>query len=198
MLPILATFVFGIVEVSFLLRDYATVASDVRIGARIASTGADAGPGGCTPGPDGPPCVPASVPLIAQRAADAIQRSGSALPPDAIDHVLIYQANAEGFPGANGSTFMPATCAGVPNCVRFTWVRSRDAFRYADGAWASAQISACFPGTETDPLDRVGVHLQARHQTLTGLLGRSFTLSERAVMDFEPLPTQTCAAGQHQ
>jgi hypothetical protein len=194
--PILVLLVFGIIEFSFVLRDYQVVSSDVRAGARIASTGADAGPGTCEVYVGAPPCTSGNSPALAQLAADAIQREGSAMPPNSINYILVYQANDKGFPGANGSTAMPSSCAGVANCVKFTWqpnaASGAGAFRYADGVWLSKNISACFPGNATWPLNRVGVYMNATHKMITGLFGSSITISDRAAFDFEPLPTASC------
>jgi TadE-like protein len=197
-MPILALLVFGIIEFGFLLRDYAGVSSLVRTGARIASTGADHGPGVCDTSSGAPVCTPASSPALAQEAADAIQRSGIASNPDQIQYILVYKANDKGFPGADGSTAMPADCSGIANCVKFVWRPTVDKFKFNSGSWNSTTISACFPGNSTNPMDRVGIYLKANHQMLTGLFGSSITLSDRAVMDFEPLATQSCGSGQHQ
>jgi hypothetical protein len=195
--PILCLLVFGIIEFAFVLRDYTVVSSDVRVGARIASTGAGDGPGTCDMSYSGaPPCTPASSPALAQMAADAIQREGSAMPGNQINYILVYKANSSGYPGADGNTSMPANCAGVASCVRFTWKQSANGgtggFRYTDGSWNSSTISACFPGSQNSPLDRVGVFMNATHHMMTGLFGASLTISDRAVFDFEPLPTATC------
>jgi Flp pilus assembly pilin Flp len=194
--PILVLLVFGIIEFSFLLRDYSVVASDVRSGTRIASTGAGTGPGTCEVYTGAPPCLGTSAPALAQMAADAIQREGSAMVPSSINYILVYKANDKGYPGANGSTTMPSNCSGVASCVRFTWQPNAGggtgAFRYADGTWNSSTISACFPGNATNPLDRVGVYMNATHRMMTGLFGSSITISDHAAFDFEPLPTATC------
>lgn len=197
MLPLLVLLVFGIIEMAFLVRDHVVVTSDVRVGARLASTAAGAGPATCPTGPDAPPCTPQTAPALAQLAADGIQRAGSAMPVDNIDYIMVYQANAQGYPGADGTTSMPSSCSGVADCVMFTWNKTSNAFRYAGGVWDSASISACFPGSQLNPLDRVGVYLHATHKMLTGLFGRSIGMSDRAVMDFEPLATQVCGARQH-
>jgi hypothetical protein len=172
------------------------VASDVRNGARIASTGAGAGPGTCDTYDGAPPCTSASSPALAQLAADAIQRDGSAMPTDEIDYILVYQANPQGYPGSDGNTTTPSSCSGYSNCVKFTWAphanSGQGAFRYSSGAWDSSSISACFPGNSTNPLDRVGVYMHATHPMVTGLFGATVGLSDHAVMDFEPLPTATC------
>src|SRR5262245_44071723 len=115
--PILLLVLLGIIELTFLMRDHAVVVSDTRLAARVASTGADAGPGVCATGVDAPPCVPANVPALAQEAADAVQRSGSAMPVDQIQYLLVYKANANGYPGSMSS--MPTSCSGIASCVMF-------------------------------------------------------------------------------
>lgn len=196
-LPLLAMLVFGIIEFSLALRDHSVVTSNVRTAARVAATGAGTGAATCFTGPDEPPCASAYSPAFAQEAADAVQRSGTAMPEDYLDFILIYKANSQGFPGAEGNLTMPANCGATANCVMFTWNESVNGFRYSGGTWISSTISACFPGTPTAPQHRVGVYLQAQHPFLTGLFGDGITLSDRAVMDFEPLPSDMCLAGKH-
>jgi hypothetical protein len=129
--------------------------------------------------------------------ADAIQKAGSALPRDSVKYILIYKANDLGYPGAASNTSLPTDCTGTPNCVRFTWRPALGKFRYAGGTWDSRSINACFPGTSSKPLDSVGVAMVAEHKFLTGLFGGSITLSDRASLNFEPLPTANCGANEH-
>lgn len=184
--PIIATMLFGIIEVTMLVRDNVALTSASRTGARVASAAAGAGPGICETGPDAPPCTPASSPALAQAAADAIQRAGSAMPKDAIDYILVYQANSSGAPGAEGSTTMPASCAGVTNCVKFVWRDAADAFRYDSGSWDSRTINGCVNESDT-----LGVYIHATHRPVTGLFG-TVGMDDRAVMKFEPLADDTC------
>jgi TadE-like protein len=195
--PILLLILLGIIEFTFLMRDHAVVVSDTRLGARIAATGANAGQGVCEAGPTAPPCVPSNVPALAQQAADSIQRAGSAMPVDQIQYLLVYKANSAGYPGADGNTTMPSSCSGYSSCVMFVWRPLQDAFRYSSGSWDPRTISACFPGTGANGLDRVGIQLVANHKNFTGLFGSTLTLDDHAVMNFEPLPAQYCAAGAH-
>jgi TadE-like protein len=195
--PILLIILLGIIEFTFLMRDHAVVVSDTRLAARIASTGANAGQGTCPTGPGAPVCVPANVPALAQQAADAIQRAGSAMPVDQIQYLLVYKANTQGYPGADGNTHMPTTCSGYTSCVKFTWRDADNKFRYSSGSWDPKTISACFPGTGANGLDRVGIALVAKHENFTGLFGSSLMLDDHAVMNFEPLPAQYCASGAH-
>jgi hypothetical protein len=189
-MPLVLAVLLGLVEVSLLIRDHVAVTSAVRVGSRIASASADAGPGVCESGPEAPPCTSTSSPALAQAAADAIQRAGSAMPSDSIDHILVYKANPQGYPGAAGSTTMPSSCSGVPDCVRFVWRDSANAFRYAGGAWDSKSINACVNQSDT-----LGVHLQATHTFVTGMFGASVGVADRSVMKFEPLSEDSCKPG---
>jgi hypothetical protein len=184
--PIIATMLFGIIEVTMLVRDDVALTSASRTGARVASAAAGAGPGVCESGPQAPPCTSASSPALAQAAADAIQRAGSALPEDAIDYLLVYRANSSGYPGGEGNKAMPSSCAGIVACVMFVWRDSANAFRYNSGAWDSRTINGCVNESDT-----LGVFIHATHKPVTGLFG-SIGLGDRAVMKFEPLSDDSC------
>ena len=192
---LLITLVFGIIEFSLLLRDYVSVGSAVRQGARIASAEAGAGPATCLTYPSGvtpPPCSPTTAPKLAQDAADAIQVEGSAMPKGNIDEIWVYKADTSGFPGT-ATDMATASCSA--NCVRYTWIAANNRFQYAGGTWNSASINACV-GTAT-PADSVGVIMKATHHYIIGMFGTSTAIADRAVMLFEPLPQDTCAAGAH-
>ncbi len=200
-LPVLLLLTIGMLEFAFVMRDNLSVASATRVGARTASTGANAGPGTCP----GPPitCVPAAVPALAQNAADAIQQSGSAMPQDFVDYILVYKANNKGFPGPSGSTTMPsmAGCGtGVyTDCVAFRWAKIANRFVYVGGSWDSTTINACSAQAPGDPgPDSVGVYMHATHPYFTKLFGANLGIDNRAVLRFEPLPINECAPGRHQ
>jgi hypothetical protein len=186
-LPVLMILV-GIIEMSMLVRDYVAVTSAARAGVRVAATGAEAG--NCIPSvADETPCPANGVPNLSQAAADAISRAGTALPKEAIDHIMVYKANANGYP-ANLSSW-PASCSGISNCVTYTWLPAQERFRYSGGSWDSRNVNACFPQN----VDAVGVRVVAQHSFLTGVFGGGVTMSDRAIMNFEPLPPAVCAAG---
>lgn len=189
--PLLFALLLGILEMSFLLRDHVAVSSAVRVGARVASAAAAAGPGICESGPTAPPCTPQASPAFAQAAADAIQRAGSAMPHDSINYLLVYKANTHGLPGPDTNTTMPTSCEAASNCVRFVWRPTLKAFRYASGAWDSKTVNACVNESDT-----LGVYMNARHEFLSGMFGASVTTSDRAVMKFEPLPEDSCKTGR--
>lgn len=183
--PVLLVVLLGVVELPMLIRDYVAVTSAARTGARVA-----AAEPGCNPVP-ATPC-PASNPApFAKLAADAVARNGTALPAESIQYVLVYKANADGYPGSLSS--MPSSCAGVTSCLGYTWNATSGTFVQSSGSWDRRTVNACFPTN----VDSVGVQVVADHDFLSGLLGTSFTMSERAVMNFEPLRAGSCAAGSH-
>lgn len=192
MLPILFTILFGIVDLSLLVRDEVSTTSATRVAARIAATGAGAGPGTCQTGPTAPVCTPESSPALAQAAADAIQRSGMSMPKESIDYILVYKANEDGFPGPNGSSTMPSDCAGYASCVKFSWNETDAKFRFHSGSWDSKTINGCL-----NQSDMVGIYMHATHQWASGIFGSALGVDDRAVSRFEPLDPQTCAPGTH-
>jgi hypothetical protein len=186
--PLLLVLLLGIVEMSLLMRDVVSTNSSVRTGARVAASSAGSGPGTCEASASPPPCTPANAPAVAQVAADAIARAGSAMPKDSIEWVQIYSANEKGFPLPTGNTTM--TCS--VKCVKYVWDKGLDKFRYSSGSWASSTINACL----NDPnRESVGIVLQAKHDWITGFFGNGVTLQERSVTQFEPLPNESCKPG---
>ena len=182
---------FGIIEMALFMRDVASVSSAAHVGARTASVGAGAGPGTCEASANPPPCSPADVPGLAQAAADAIQKGGTAMPQDEINWILVYNANPQGYPMPAGNT--SATCS--TECVKYVWDDGLNKFRYAGGSWASSSINACI----NDPSRMaVGVIMNATHTWITGLFGDGAGVEERTVMQFEPLPNDQCKPGLHQ
>jgi hypothetical protein len=186
--PVLMILILGIIEMSLMMKDAVSTNSSVRTGARVASAAAGAGPGTCQASSNPPPCTPASAPAVAQRAADAIQKAGSAMPKDSIKWILVYSANTKGYPlPATNTTY---TCS--TKCVKFIWDKGLNKFRYASGSWSSATINACLNDANRES---VGVVMQADHPWVTGLFGDGVTLEERSVMQFEPLPNESCKPG---
>jgi TadE-like protein len=185
-MPVLVIVLLGIIEVPLLISDYVAVTSAARTGARVA-----AAEPGCVARPTDPPCPATDPAPFAKLAADAVARNGTALSPESIRYILVYKANANGYPGALGS--MPTTCAGVSSCVGYTWNATSGTFVHSSGTWDRRTVNACFPTN----VDSVGVQVVADHEFLSGLLGSSMTMSEHAVMNFEPLRIGSCASGSH-
>ena len=183
--PVLLVVLLGIIELPMLIRDHVAVTSAARTGARVAASEP-----GCLPDPTKPPCPPTAPTPFAQLAADAVARNGAAL--EQMRHILVYKANADGYPGALSS--MPSSCAGIDSCVGYTWNSTSNAFTHSSGSWDRATVNACFPGN----VDSVGVQVVADHSFLSGLLGAATTMSAHTVMNFEPLAAANCASGNHQ
>jgi Flp pilus assembly protein TadG len=197
--PLLVLFVLGIIEFSLLLRDYVSVTSATRSGARIASANAGAGAQKCDLGPPaetGTQCADPSAPQLAKLAANAIQTQGSALNKDAINYMLIYKSNDKGFPGTltAWSSDPVADCRTAGACVEYVWVKASDKFKYVpgNGSWTSTTINACVSNS-----DSVGVYLNATHPYVTKMFGTSKTISDRTIMRFEPLTATVCGSGKH-
>jgi Flp pilus assembly protein TadG len=182
--PFLVLILFGIIEMSMLMRDSVSASSSVRAGARTASALAAAGKCNTT-------CAPTTAPALAQATASAIEKAGSALPEDAMQWMLVYDANPDGYPLPNGNTNLTCTT----NCVKYTWNASTDKFVYTSGSWDTTnQVNACVNDAARDS---VGVVVNARHSWITGLFGSGVDLNERSVMQFEPLPNDACKPGFH-
>ena len=177
--PVLLLILLGILEFAFVLRDYLSVSSAVRVGARTASTGAGA--------------KASDVPRPAAGRDDAVCRAspsrnwrspprtpssgpGTAMPQDTIDEIWVYRANSAGFPantyfndhgvaqpdlGAqNEADMITAGCTTA--CVKYQWIDSQNRFRYVGGSWDYQQINGCIKDA-----DAVGVYMKATHPMLT-------------------------------
>lgn len=188
--PVLFLLVLGIIEMSLYMRDVISTTSSVRTGGRVASVSAGAGPGVCQASANPPPCSPSNTPALAQAAADAIQRAGAAMPKQQIQYVLVYKANPQGYPMPVGNT--SPTCSS--SCVKYVWDAGLSKFRYSSGTWVSTTINACVNNASRDT---VGVLMVADHPWISGLFGNGVTVMERAVMNFEPLPSDQCMPGTH-
>lgn len=185
--PLLLILTFGMIEMALLMKDAVAVSSSVRVGARMASTAAGAGPGTCPSGPT--TCTPVKAPKVAQLAADAIQRAGSAMPKDSIQSIQVYRANAAGFPLPDSNSSLDVCST---DCVTYVWDRVADRFRYSSGQWDSRSINACVNDVA---IMSVGVAMKARHDWVTGFFGSGMQLQERTVMQFEPLDNNSCKPG---
>lgn len=187
--PLLLTFLLGTVELGLYMKDYISMSSSVRAGARSASAAADAGPAMC---PAAPTLCSPKRPAFAQAAADTMQTAGMAMNADDIQWIMVYSANSDGYPtGTNKDTFPPATCPA--SCVKYVWDPASNKFVFSSGLWDSATVNACLNDAGRES---VGVAMQARHNWMTGLvsglMGGNKTMVERTVMQFEPLEQDRC------
>jgi hypothetical protein len=188
--PLLLTFLLGTVELGLYMKDYVSMSSSVRAGARSASAAADAGPAKCGVSN----CSPLR-PTFAQAAADTMQTAGMAMNADDINWIMVYSANSVGYPaGSSPATGLPSTCPS--NCVKYVWEPASNRFMFSSGSWDSATVNACLNDAGRES---VGVAMQARHNWMTGLvsglMGGNKIMVERTVMQFEPLEQDRCKPG---
>jgi Flp pilus assembly protein TadG len=164
--PVLMLMLFGIVELSLLLKDDLSVSAAARAGARTGSA---------------LPRFDDGTTDFAQEAADQVARSGGALDLSAVS-VTVYAANTGGSPEGGAA----ATC--TDRCVHFAYDTATSAFVRTSGSWPASSINAC-PG---DPgQDAIGVYVSYPHSL--AVLGGTVTLTDQSVMAFEPVsPTQGC------
>lgn len=156
---------FGIIEFGLLIRDYVSLTAATRAGARTAS----------------------ALPRVlgfTDSAAASVAKAGVAMPMSDIQELWVYKANLQGYPGADGVTGF--TSCGT-DCVKYTW--NGTSFTKAGGSWLASDHEMC-KGVAKIP--SVGVYLQARHTTLTGLFGTTWGMQDHAVLRFEPLAPGDC------
>jgi hypothetical protein len=204
-LPVLLLLVMGMLEFSLVMRDWLGLSSSVRVGARIAATGADLGNvSSCV---DKPATCRVGVPNLVEATALAIAQAGTAMPKNSIDELWVYQANASGFPtnsvpsvannwNTNQLGETTAAAAFVPNgcqqsCIKYIWKDAFGRFAYDSGDWNAKLINACL----NDPdgkAQSVGVYMKATHSFFTKLFGAGIPLQDHSVMMFEPLKPDIC------
>lgn len=170
--PVLMLFIFGIFEFGFAFRDYLAVSNVVRDAAREASVSGDAS-------------------AADYRILRSVVRAGAALPDDAIDRIIVFEASAP------DSTPHPDCLAGSP---RSTTDRC-NIYTPADFNLAETEF-LCDPTPPIpDPdrffcpddrdvsvsnLDFVGIYVEITHDYITGLFGASTTFSDQIILKLEP------------
>lgn len=165
--PVVMLMLFGIVELSLLLKDDLAVSAASRAGARTGSA---------------LPRFDDGSTDFAQQAADQVARAAGALDLATVS-VTIYAADAAGDPQAGAS---PVDC--TDRCIHFRYDTATSTFVRYSGSWPASSINAC-PG---DPAqDAIGVYVSYPHHL--PVLGGTVTLTDRSVMAFEPVaPSQGC------
>ena len=177
--PVFVLILFGIIEFSLFLRDHVALSAAVRSGARTAS-------------------AEPRMDTFATDAASAVLRAGTGMPFSSVQEMWVYEANPLGYPAnvgqgqlaRNSSANTFTTC--TSNCLVFTY--SDSTFTQTAGEWDEAEINAC-PG-DID-MSNVGIYIRANHRFVTGMFGTSVTITNHAVLRFEPIPaSQLLESGQ--
>lgn len=173
--PILIVILFGIVEFAMALRDHVALSAAARSGARTAS-------------------AEPRMSTFATDAVGAVGKAGTTLPLGVIQELWVYEANAGGYPTNGGST--SATTGDFTSCATKCIKYSKSGQNYVQtgGSWSHDTVNAC-PGDAG--MTNVGVYLKARHDFVTGLFGANMTITDHAVLRFEPIPaSQLLQSGQ--
>ena len=171
---LLIILLFGIVESSFLFKDWLSVSAAARAGARMGAS-------------------QPRMPNFAQASADQVTNALSDLNPANIQAVWVYKTT-----GATGSP--PATCyPNSPNsyCVPFTWSGTQ-LTTSSVGNWLPTSQDACAGDVTTAPnlRDSLGVYVKYDHTSLFGFFFNNSTISQSTVMWIEPWTTDVhCKPG---
>jgi TadE-like protein len=165
---LLIILLFGIVESSFLFKDWLSVSAAARAGARMGAS---------------QPRVAsvAGSPDFAQLSANQVTNAMSNLIPANLQQVWVYKASSTtGLPDSGSF----ASCL---VCVKFVW--SAGALTRSYNNWPALNQNAC-PG---DPLrDSLGVYVEYRHFSPLGVFFKNAIVSQSTVMWIEPTTALIC------
>jgi Flp pilus assembly protein TadG len=161
--PVVLALLFGIIELGFVFKDYLAVSGTVRAGVRTAS----ANPRTAT---------------FAQVAADKVAQTGGAMNFNDVQQMWVYKVAATTNKPIGFTDFSNCTV-----CVKFRWDSGTKAFVPISDNWSSSTQNACSLSIG-GPLDRIGVYLQLRHDPFTGLVLKTFNISEASILSLEPMP----------
>jgi Flp pilus assembly protein TadG len=167
--PLIVMLLLAIAEFGFAFRDSNTLSSATRSGARVASNLAD------------------------ERWADfaaleSVRAAVAGTDSVQVEMVVIYNAPAD---GAVPTACLTGSVAGVCNHYDASDFASLTAANFGNQTdtfcGGGAADSAWCPTSRNRGTDLVGVYIESRHDSLTGLLGTNFiTLTDEAIMRLEP------------
>ncbi len=176
-LPIMVLLLLGIMEFGLLFTSYSTSTAASRSGARLAATAYSQAGGAAAAQQD------AATQISLATAAD-LEVLNNAEPIGMaiykVDKASGDGAPYGGFPGAN----MSGGCS--TDCIRFSWNSATESFTRTSGSWTD--VDAC----TLNDVDSIGVYVQARHDYISGILGRNRIVDGHTVMRLEPLPADQC------
>ena len=161
---LLLTLLFGIVDSSFLLKDWLTVSAAARAGARMGSSE----PRWTT---------------FAQDSADQVTNAITGLNQANLQQVWVYKAAY-----ATGLPLSGASCA--TNCVKYKWDSTAKKLVLLSGSWPYLSQNAC-PGP-VEVRDVLGVYVKYTHSAPLGFFFNGATVSESTVMWLEPSFATDC------
>jgi Flp pilus assembly protein TadG len=168
---LLITILFGIVESSFLFKDWITVSAAARAGARMGVS------------------QPRS-PSFAQDTANQVANAVADLDPANIQEVWVYKAAVTA--NAATSTNKPFGFTDFSNCtvcVKYVWNAGTHSLTQSSGNWSYTSQNACAGDSARDSL---GVYVKYRHTSPLKFFFNNLTVSESAVMWIEPTSAAIC------
>jgi Flp pilus assembly protein TadG len=178
--PVLALFVFGIIEYGFVFKDSLTVTSATRSGVRTAAAESKAA-------------------TFSSDAASAVATAVGAIASDAPQVLWIYKAGPGGKPCndlacATEQADFSTNCS---VCNRYAWSTATKSWTVTFTGWTSTDQNACttpapVPAGSYQTPDGVGIYLKVNHKFFTGLFGNNKTLTDSTVMRLEPRPGNSC------
>lgn len=163
---LLITLLFGIVESSFLFKDWLGVSAAARAGARMGAS------------------QPRSV-SFAQDSANQVTNALSAMTPANIQEVWVYRAT-----GTTNKPFGRTDFNNCSVCVKYTWNVGTQSLTQSSGNWLNTSQNACAGDSSRDSL---GVYVKYRHSSALRFFFDNASISESTVMWLEPwFATATC------
>jgi len=162
--PLVLALVFGIIELGFVFKDYVAAGGAVRAGVRIAS----ANPRTST---------------YATLAASSVARTGGAMNLRDVQQLWVYKVDTVTDKPIGFTDFANCTV-----CVKFRWDNGTKAFVVTSDNWPASTQNACSSRSLGGPPDRIGVYVQLKHDSLTGLVFDTMNISESSILTLEPMP----------
>ena len=190
--PVLLLLVFGMVDLSLLIKDNVSVVSAVRAGARVAST--EATLTGTTTSQGYVPGFAADTVATMNRATTNLSREESVTEdPDsgttAVDGTQLFLSVV---PAGATPPDITNSCSGIANCLHYNWENGE--FVLVSASWTRGSVNACPISTSTNPdgPDAVRVTLRTPHDFFTPVMSGHWQLGDSAIMNFEPQPMSIC------
>lgn len=174
--PVLLLFIFGIFEFGFAFRDYLAVANSTRDAAREAS-------------------VAGNVLDADYRMLRAVERASAALPDDALERIVIWEATGpddEVPTGCKNGTADDGSLGEYCNVYSASDLLTVEAdFGCDESAIAPNALDRfwCPKDREVSVgagLDYVGVYIRITHTYITGLFGDEIVFEDQMVLKVEP------------
>lgn len=174
----LVLLLFGVIDASFFFKDWLTISSAARAGARMGASEPRVGNVGNTR-------------LFADDSADQVTNAVSGLPASSLAaiEVWVYDASGTtGLPSVSGVLPSGSNCSS--SCVKYTWPGGATKLTYLSGSWAYTSQNACNGDTGRDTL---GVFVKYPHASPLGFFFKNANMSESTAIFLEPIPSsQVC------